>query len=166
MQLSTKHRFAFLCVPKCGSTSVEKALRKHCPSHLGGHPSLKHISASAFESHIRPLLRKVDPDRKIETFCIIREPVDRVRSWYEYQLRPQLKDPSHPFHERYNGHISFTEFVEIVISKKDSGSLPRFARIGSQSGFVRLRNGSIGVDHLFRLDRMEEVAAFLTRKIG
>ena len=166
MQLSIKYKFAFLCLPKCGSTSVEKALRKKCPTHLGGHPSLKHINAQLFKRHIRPLLRKVDPAHEIETFCIMREPVDRVRSWYEYQLRPELKDPSHPAHERYNAHVSFEEFVEILLSDDRPANRPRFSRIGTQAGFVRLADGSIGVDKIFRLDRMQDVADYLTAKIG
>lgn len=162
MQLSVKHKFAFLCNPKCGSTSVEKAIAPFCKTNFGGHPSLKHLNAHKFHQHVRPLLEKVSRKEKIETFCIMREPVARVFSWYQYQSRRKLAKPSHPMHKRYTGGITFEQFVEACLSPKK----PEYAKMGTQAGFVRLADGSIGVDRIFRLDQMDEVGKFLSRKIG
>lgn len=162
MQLSIQHKFAFLCIPKCGSTSVEKAIRKHCEMRLNGHPSIKHMTASRFKRHIRPLLRKADPEGEIETFCIMREPYECLRSWYTYRKRGEIADPKHPRHQHHTGGVSFKDFVEGFLD----GNRPESAGIGSQAGFVMLSNGSIGVDRIFRLDQMEAVTDYLSKKIG
>ncbi|MES2657367.1 MAG: sulfotransferase family 2 domain-containing protein [Verrucomicrobiota bacterium] len=162
MRISAKHKFAFLCNPKCGSTSIEKAINPFCESGLGGNPNLKHINAVTFKRHIRPLLRRAGLLNSIETFCIIREPVERVYSWYRYQSRPLLSNPSHQNHHKYTGGISFEEFVEGYIAKVR----PPFAKISNQADFMTLGKGQLGVDHVFRLDRMDQVQEFLSKKIG
>ncbi len=162
MQLSSQHRFAFLCIPKCGSTSVEKAIAPYCKITLSGHPSLKHVNARKYQRHILPLLREVESEGHIETFCIMREPIERLYSWYYYQSREALGKPTHPNHSRYTGNITFETFVENHLSKER----PNYAAIGTQYGFISLPDGSIGVDRIFRLDQMSAVAAYLSRKIG
>jgi hypothetical protein len=162
MLLSVKHKFAFLCVPKCGSTSVERALKPHADIRLAGHPSLKHISARTFENTIRPMLRKTDPKREIETFCIVREPIEWLSSWHRYRARAQLNDPSHSHHRHHTGGLTFRQFAEAYLSPEQ----PEFARLGSQHSFVTLNNGSQGVDRIFRLDQMDMLADFLSEKIG
>lgn len=162
MMISLSKKIAFLCVPKCGSTSVEKALKRHCDIFLQGHPSVKHLNARRFNRYVRPILRKADPQSRIETFCIIRDPIDRLRSWYEYQTRPALADPSHPRHERYTGGMDFNTFIRAYLSEKQ----PEYAHIGTQFEFVRLASGRIGVDRIFRLDHMDQVASYLSEKLG
>jgi hypothetical protein len=162
MMLSLSRKLAFLCVPKCGSTSIEKVLIKHCDIQLQGHPSVKHINARRYDRFIRPLLREADPKNEIETFCVIRDPVDRLRSWYEYQARPLLADPKHPRHIRYTGGMDFNTFIEAYLAKEQ----PEFARIGTQYEFTRLADGSQGVSRIFRLDQMDVIASFLTEKLG
>lgn len=162
MQMSVKYRFAFLCNPKCGSTSVEKAIAPFCDTGFSGHPSLKHLNATKYKAHIRPLLHKVILQGEIETFCIMREPVERLYSWYQYQARRVLRKSSHRAHQRYTGNISFEKFVEGFLSTPQ----PDYAKIGMQTNFIRLPNGEIGVDRIFRLDQMDAVGKFLSDKIG
>lgn len=162
MMLSLSSKIAFLCVPKCGSTSIERVLKKHCDIQFKGHPSVKHINARRYHRFVLPLLRKADPRNEIETFCVIRDPVDRLRSWYEYQTRPAIANPKHPRHERYTGGMDFNMFIEAYLADKQ----PEFAHIGTQHEFVRLADGSIGVDRIFRLDQMDSIAAYLAKKLG
>ncbi len=164
MQLSTKYKFAFLCIPKCGSTSVEKAIRRHCETRITGHPALKHLNARKFHRFIRPLLHKSDPDNELETFCIMRDPVERIESWYTYQTRSALAKPTHPEHKRYTGEMSFTQFIEGYLAGRKQQ--PIYAQIGTQALFVRLPDGSLGVDRIFRLDQMLAVGEYLSQKIG
>jgi hypothetical protein len=162
MLISLSKKIAFFCVPKCGSTSVESVLKKHCEISLQGHPSIKHIHARRYERFIRPILREADPNHEVESFCIIRDPIDRLRSWYEYQARPALADPKHPRHIRYTGAMSYHDFLEAYLSNPQ----PEFARIGTQYDFIRLADGSCGVDRIFRLDQMSQVVEFLHKKLG
>lgn len=162
MQLSVKHQFAFLCIPKCGSTSIEHAIRPYCETKLGGDASLKHIPASKFARHIRPLLWRVDKDNLFETFCIMRDPLDRVRSWYQYRSRTKLKEAGKTRSHRYTGNLSYAEFVEAFLEGDNEAA----AGVGSQLGFVTLNDGSIGVNRIFRLDQMETITDFLSTKIG
>ncbi|MEO5916300.1 MAG: sulfotransferase family 2 domain-containing protein [Luteolibacter sp.] len=163
MKISANYKFAFLCNPKCGSTSIEKAINPYCESGLGGIPTLKHINAKTFKRHIRPLLRRAGIAEQMETFCIVREPVERVYSWYKYQTRAVLSDEAHPTHQKYTGGISFEQFVEGYISKVKPAYC---AKIGTQAGFMNLAKGQLGVDHVFRLDQMDTVAEYLSQKIG
>jgi Sulfotransferase family len=162
MMLSLSHKFAFLCVPKCSSTSIRKVLAKYSSVQLNGDPSLVHINARQYHRSIRPLLYRADPNKEIETFCIIRDPIDRLRSWYQYQARPELANPNHLRHERYTGNIDFKTFIEAYLADKQ----PEFARIGTQYDFVRLDNMEIGVDRIFRLDQMNKIIDFLEKKLG
>lgn len=162
MQLSIRHKFCFLCIPKCGSTSVERAIAPFCETTLGGDASLKHLGAAKFERHIRPLLKRVDPDGEFETFCIMREPFDRLRSWYQYRSRPALANADNPRHQKFTGSISFKAFVEDYLADSRNESVG----VGSQRKFVSIADGSIGVNRIFRLDQMDSVADYLSGKIG
>jgi hypothetical protein len=162
MQLSIRHKFAFLCIPKCGSTSVERAIAPFCETKLGGDASLKHLGAAKFERHIRPLLQRADPNREIETFCIMREPLDRIKSWYQYRSRPALADKKNPRHHKFTGTLTFAEFVEGYLEDNRKESVG----VGSQAGFVSLAGGGIGVNRIFRLDQMDAVSDYLSEKVG
>lgn len=162
MQLSIRHQFGFLCIPKCASTSIERAIRPFCEVKFTGHPSLKHINARKFERYIRPLLHKADPRGTLETFCIMREPMDRIRSWYTYQRSSRLSNKKHPKHERYTGELSYIDFIEGYLATPQ----PKFAQIGTQAKFIRLADGALGVNRIFRLDQMDAVAEYLSQKVG
>jgi hypothetical protein len=88
--------------------------------------------------------------------------VERIYSWYTYQCRPALKNPDHARNDRYNGHISFEQYVNELLSP----IRPPYARIGTQAAFMRFQNGKLGVDRVFRLDHLEKVEEYLSQKIG
>ncbi len=163
MKLSVSHNFAFLCNPKCGSTSIEKAIAKYCRVSFGGHPTLKHINAKTYHRHVVPMLEKAGVNEKIETFCIMREPVERIFSWYRYQMRPLLANPEHHAHAKYTGHMTFEEFVLGYIS--DDKPI-HSSKIGKQADFITLQDGTVGVDRVFPLEDMSAVEEFLSTKIG
>lgn len=162
MQLSTQYGFAFLCMPKCASTSIEEAISSYCSINFSVHPALKHINAKNFRKYVLSYHNLLIPDKKIETFCLIREPVDWVYSWYRFRTRDDLKNPAHPNHNNYTGNISFAQFINDLVDKKD---VP-YVNIGSQSQFIKLDNGSIGIDNIFPIERMDLVRNFLSKKIG
>ena len=162
MQLSTKFGFAFLCMPKCASTSIEKEIKNYCNVNISGYPGLKHINAINFHKHILSFHKKVFPKKKIEIFCMMREPIQWAHSWYRYRTRSELRSPRNPAHSNYTGNMDFNEFVEGVLQKKQES----FARIGMQSKFMCLADGSSGVDHIFPVEDMSRVESYLSGKIG
>jgi hypothetical protein len=163
MQLSTKYGFAFLCVPKCASSSIESAIRKFCNIQYNGSPHLKHINARDFNETVLAYHQRKIPEIKIESFCIMRDPTDWVFSWYKFRQRGELKQPSHPGHLNYTGNISFDEFVDAYTN---TSNRPSYANIATQRNYFLLADGSIGVDHVFSMDKLNLVSEFLAEKIG
>lgn len=163
MQLSTRFGFAFLCMPKCASTSIESAIGKYCNVKFGGHAALKHISAQMYATTILPVHQALVSNVKIESFCLMRDPLAWIESWYRFRARPQLQAQDHPNHAHYTGDMSYQAFIEAYLT---SGRRPPFANIGTQSGFLQLDTGQLGVDYIFPMSRLDLVARFLSQKIG
>ncbi|MBN7795021.1 sulfotransferase family 2 domain-containing protein [Parahaliea mediterranea] len=163
MQMSTAHRFAFLCMPKCASSSIESAIAEHCNINFSGNDRFKHINAQDFQTFVMGYTRKVQRHLRITTFCLMRDPVDWLFSWYRYRQRKDLRDPNHPFAHNYTGNMSFDEFATAFMSE---GERPTFANLPTQSEFLLLDNGEIGVDRVYSMDRLDLVAEFLSERIG
>lgn len=162
MQMSTKYRMAFLCMPKCASTSIEAVCKRFCNIDFSGHGNVKHINARIFTENILEAHKRVLPSFKIESFCLVRDPFDWVQSWYRFRTRDEIKNPSDPNHKNYVGNISFDEFVEEFIS---SGKRQPYANLGTQYDFVRLKNGKVGVDRIFPMTRLDLVAEYMSEKL-
>ena len=162
MQMSTRYGFAFLCMPKCASTSIEAAIKKFCNINFSGHPTIKHINAQVFSESILAAHQKLVPSSNIESFCLIREPLEWIESWYRFRTRDQLKDPRHPNHKNYTGNISYNDFIKEYISE---GKRKSFANLRTQYKFLSLNNGQIGVDHIIPMDRLDLVTNLLSEKL-
>ena len=163
MKISTKFKFAFLCTPKCASTSIEEAISEFCSISFSGFSKLKHLNARTYAERILPLHQHLFPALNIESFCMIRDPLEWIQSWYQFRSRAELNNPNHRHHNRYAGNIRYNEFIELYIA---DGNRPPFARIRTLYEFMRLDNGDIGVDYIFPLDRMDLVSDFISRKTG
>ena len=74
-----------------------------------------------------------------------------------------MKNPKHPNHNNYTGHIGYDEFIREYIS---DGERKPYAKLRTQYKFIALNNGQIGVDHIMPLDRIDLVAEYLSNKIG
>ncbi len=169
MKISTKYGFAFLCNPKCASSSIEHALDNYSNVRMSRYPidsELKHINARDYCEFVLPLLKKIKPQISIDAFCIIREPLDWFRSWYKFRTRDALKNPAHKLHKNYTGKISFNEFVEAHISKGDRLSFATFKEGAEQFNFMKLTENTVGVNYIFPMDNMAKVSQFLSFKIG
>jgi hypothetical protein len=93
----------------------------------------------------------------VETFALIREPLDWLGSWYRYRSRDDLVG-----HENSTRDVSFSEFVTEWL-----GDAPApFAKIGSQANFVTDKVGKVGVDHLFRYEAPQKYLSFLGARLA
>jgi hypothetical protein len=160
MELSTKFGFAFLCMPKCASTAIEAAIHQHCNISFSGHPSFKHMDARTFCVRVLNYHRTKVPNREIESFCLMRDPFEWVFSWYRYRKREEIRNLKHPSRKNYTGGVTFDEFVEAYTSTQ-----PSYAKVGMQTSFFKMKDGIIGVDYIFSMNRMDLVSKFLSKKI-
>ena len=153
MQIFLNQKLAFLAVPKAGSTSYEAAMRPHASIDVRSPPRARHITARRFDKRWRPFLKKswgVEP----ETVAVLRDPLDRLKSWYKYRSSPERRNTV--------SGLSFDDFVRAIVSDDP----PPAARIGAQDAFVSDANGEIAVTHLFALETPEPLDDFLSGILG
>lgn len=153
MQVFHDQNLVFLAVPKSGSTALETALRPLASIDVRGPPVDRHMTVRRFRRTWGPFLKRVW-NAEPETLAVLREPRARLESWYRYR------------HARGNAKstfsMSFEEFVLAVLSDAP----PEPARIGSQHAFVSDRRGSVAVTHLFTLENLAPLSAFLESRFG
>ncbi|HEU0221624.1 MAG TPA: gamma-glutamyl kinase [Paracoccaceae bacterium] len=154
MIVSLRHRIAFLAMPKAASTAVEAVLAPRADIVITGDPRLKHMPFRKYARFVAPLLATYDK-APIETVCLFREPVDWLMSWYRYRQREALRERQ----KRTDG-VDFDGFVEAYLRE----SPPAFARVGRPAAFVAARDGSQGVNHIYRYENFGAFAAFLSER--
>ena len=158
MRVSIKHNFTFICMPKCASTSIEKALLPHCQLVTRDGEGIKHTSAARYNKYIRPFLNNKD----IETVCIMREPISWLHSWYRYRSREAIADPEHKRHSHYCGHITFQQWVEAYLSE----IRPEYAKLGSQKNYITDKDGEVCVNRIFKYEDLSMIQNYFKEKIG
>jgi len=156
-----QRRLVVLSMPKSASTAVETALFAHCDVAVRNPPVLKHASYSAFARFYAPILRKKCelPRGKYEVVCIFREPISWLNSWYRYRAREELRSSART--EKYTGNLSFAEFLEAYLQDPQ----PAFAKVGDQISFVTKRDGSVGVDRIFKYEALDEFRQYVSKKL-
>jgi hypothetical protein len=145
-----------LAVPKTGSTALEGALAPRASMVLRDPPHLKHAPCYRYKRFLRPFFIQAGGQTP-EVMAIVRHPVSWLGSWYRYRTRDDLAG-----HENSTIGISFDDFV----LEYCKGAPAPFARVGSQDRFLRINDGEIGADHLFRYEAWDQVTAFLEDRLG
>ena len=156
MLISLDKNLVILAMTKTGSTALHAALGPHCDIIYRGPPRVKHMNLMRFERFLRPYLSAIGHD-EIETFGLIREPEDWLRSWYRYRARPELDEKPNS-----TAHLSFDAFVEAYLSETP----PPFAQVGRPSKFYAPPTDGAPVTHVFRYDAMDAATSFLEERFG
>ncbi|WP_322889174.1 MULTISPECIES: gamma-glutamyl kinase [unclassified Yoonia] len=151
-----KENLVLLAVPKTGSTALEGALAPHAAMVLRDPPQLKHAPCYRYKRFLRPFFVQAGGQTP-ELMAIVRHPVSWLGSWYRYRTRDDLAG-----HENSTRGISFDDFV-VEYCKPDPAP---FAAVGSQNKFLRINDGEIGVQHLFRYEAWDKVTAFLEHRLA
>jgi hypothetical protein len=154
MLISTRHKLAYLALPKTGTSSVEAALEPLCDIRYVGSPRVKHMTMHSFERFVLPYLRRIGIG-DTETVCVVREPVDWLGSWYRYLGRKQFRRSP-----RSTLGISFATFVEGYLASPQ----PAYATLGRPSRFVVGR--TTRVTHLYRYEDLPKLVEFLSDRFG
>lgn len=76
MIVDYKNKLVFIANSKTASTSIEESLMKlpYC-GHIGGRPSLKHMSFKTFQEIKKPL-----GVESFITWCVVRHPIEKLIS--------------------------------------------------------------------------------------
>lgn len=154
MLIFFKQNLALLANPKTGTTGYAATLRGKADIVFRGRR--KHTSAASFENHVGPFLKnayKFTPER----VCVMREPLDHMRSWYKYRARPALAASN-----RSTANMSFDAFIQDAI---DDPKLPH-VNVGTQAKFLTTRKGELPLHHLFAYEHQELYRAFLEERFG
>ena len=139
MVISDSHRFIFLAVPKTGSSSIEAAFELYTS------PLTRQFNKHATA---RTLMRDLPGEiwRDYFKFAFVRNPYDRIESWYYYRQREELADPAHPRHNLYTGDRAFAEFVDWF---------PRHDLIFKQTDFIAPLGGGLLIDRVCRFENLQ-----------
>lgn len=156
MLVFTRANFTLFAVPKTGSTAWHLALRSHANIVMAQDTSLKHMTLRKYDRHFAPYLKEAH-DLSPERVAVIRDPVEQIRSWYRYRMRPKVAGGP-----RDLSGLTFDQFVHDVISDNP----PEHARIGSQFAFVTSPEGELRVDHLFAYERPRVFSRFIEERLG
>lgn len=117
---------------------------------------VRHTSYAEFQEYLLPFLRAKIGDEVMEykVFCLFREPLDWIFSWYRFRCRPAISPEKKPGYWEWAGDMTWPEYLAETMEKKPK----RCARVGVQSRFVKSLNGGQEGLTLFRYD---EVGAFV-----
>ncbi len=155
MMVFWKARLVLLAVPKTGTTALETAFLPWADASFLNPPRLKHMTVRRYR---RQLARILEADGEpLELMAVMREPVDWLSSWHRYRARDAIAGQP-----QSTASVDFSAFVEAWLQEDP----PEFARVGRQSRFLSDDSGALGVDHLFRHDRIDEAVAFLSDRLG
>ena len=119
-------------------------------------PGVKHVNLGKYQRQIRDLLENL-ADGPLETFGIVRQPLDWMGSWYRCRQRDQLKG-----HKNSTHGIAFDEFLMSYMSD----DRPHCARVVDQARFYKPRPNDKPIDHLFQYEQLDHAVAFLENRLG
>ncbi len=125
---------------------------------------LRHTSYSEYQRHILPfLVEKVGPEAEEYTvYCLFREPVDWLHSWYRFRTRREISPEVIPDHWEYTGNMSWGSFLNEALKPKPA----QFANLDRQHDFVEGADGSTKGLTLFRYDDFAGFLGHMAEKIG
>ncbi|MEL6477278.1 MAG: gamma-glutamyl kinase [Pseudomonadota bacterium] len=155
MIVSVQHRFVLLCMPKCASHALIDAIGDRADMVIRHPQGAKHCNLRKYNRQLRPFVESFS-EVPIETLCLMREPLDWLNSWWRYRQRPALNG-----HRNSTSGLSFDSFVVRYLE----GAAPADT-IGRQARFLSDKDGNVGVDRLYRYERIDDLAGWISDRTG
>ncbi|NQZ72993.1 MAG: sulfotransferase family 2 domain-containing protein [Dinoroseobacter sp.] len=155
MLIFLHHRLVFLAVPKTGTTALEDALSAHSSIVLRGPPAVRHMNAGEYHHSWGPFLRETY-DMVPHTMAVLREPMERLRSWYKYRRASEFAG----MRVSTKG-VSFEQFLEATLADER----PAYAQIGSQDRFCLSAKDEPRIRHLFVYEDLGRALGFLEERL-
>jgi hypothetical protein len=161
MMASLRFGFIVMSMPKCASTSLQQALTPVCDVRFKDH--MKHIDFAFIESWVLPMLRARRAPAPFDPriFCLMREPIDWLYSWYRYSW-DEDGAPKAGRGATAPAFPDFAAFLQAYFSPKP----PRVGGVLRQSDFLRGRDGQPGRIELFRFESHHRMIEELERLGG
>ncbi len=157
MLVMVDHGLVFLETPKAASTAIRRMLEPQIPVPWARQaPRQRHIGVRQYDRLWAGQLAR-DIGRRAETFCVVRDPLERSASWYRYRQRSQVAGK--PTSSR---GLSFADFLTDVLADDP----PPHARIGDQARFTGFDGTRAAVDHVFDYRRLDLLVDFLAARLG
>lgn len=155
MLLSLSRRYIFLANRKAASTSIEAEFGPECEIVAGiaaakfaKHPLTgrggKHMTYRELRAIFDPLFARTLPIEHFCVFGIVREPIERLWSYFAYQARWSEAKP----------HTVGREFDTFVRRAVEARSKSPKDTVETQHDFFRDEQGAIRVNYLARLDNL------------
>lgn len=164
MLVSTRYKFVFLSNQKCASSSLVRSLSQFGDVLLETDHRLRHTSYSEYQQYILPLLiKKVGEEvEDYKIYCLFREPLDWLFSWYRFRTRKEIAHDTAPDHWEYTGGMTWTAFLDEALKRKPA----QFANVGCQHEFVEGTDGSLKGLTLFRYDDLNRFLDCMIDRVG
>lgn len=155
MLILRKAGLVFLSNPKTASQAIRAMLRAHAetPVAAQGKP---HMNAATYARRWSSRIA-ADLGRAPETVAVMRDPLERMQSWFRYRQRDALRgQPNSTL------GLTFAQFVEGLLADTP----PPYAAIGRQDRFLGFIDGGPPVVHVFDYARLDLLVAFLEDRLG
>lgn len=156
MLISGQHGYLFAAASKNASTSTEGALAGSADISLTRPGMYKHLPVGPIKKRFADFFETVCPFEDFFSFGIIRDPVRRIISKFNY--RSTFK----PSHRNYCGDMSFDEFIEELSSRNPASS----AAVDLQAQFFGFDGTRPKVDFILRIESLASDAAPLGDRMG
>lgn len=155
MIASLKHRFVLLSMPKCASEALEQAMAPRADVVFRDPPEVKHLNYRRYARFVKPFFERFG-EGPPETFCLFREPIDWLGSWWRYRQRPFLDGRANS-----TKGISFDRFVGMYLDAEGPAGT-----IGRQSRFVINKDHRVAVDRIFRYEDLGALTTVISERTG
>lgn len=146
--INHKHKFVFIHIPKTAGTSIESLFINN--AHIKDVPG-KHNMVSDIGSEFL---------KKYFTFTFVRNPWDRMVSYYNFRLKRSF--------DMYNHGDSFKEWIRFLCSDEVQNikAYQFNLAIKSQYEFLVSKSNEISVDFIGRFENFQEDFNTICDKIG
>lgn len=150
-----ERNMVFFAIPKTGSTSLEHAFVSTVDPVLRPNAKYRHYNVRQFEQSPYEAIRFRNFARP-QRMAVLREPLERMRSWYRYRTRLPRTNP------KSTAGVSFGDFIRAYLKEER----PAYANLGDQWRFIHSDGGAMGIDHLFASELPDRLAEFVSEKFG
>jgi len=150
--ISHKHKFIFVHIPKTGGTSIESFFIKNA--------AIKNVPVGPGKHH---MVRNIDGGllKKYFTFTFVRNPWDRMVSYYKFRLKRS--------YSMFDHGGSFREWIMFLCSddvQKIKGHRPHVLAIKSQYQFLVSKSNEISLDFIGKFENLQQDFDIICDKIG